>query len=76
MLRDRRIYSWGERTASDYAADPRRTPVSTDDTDPDEIGNEAEDLHFYGGRYGILTDLRSVPESTRARLRSIAGRYL
>jgi hypothetical protein len=21
-----------------------------------EIGNEAEDLHFYGGRYGILTD--------------------
>jgi 5'-methylthioadenosine phosphorylase len=27
-------------------------------------------------RYGILTDLRSVPESTRARLRSIAGRYL
>jgi 5'-methylthioadenosine phosphorylase len=27
-------------------------------------------------RYGILTDLRAVPESTRARLRSIAGRYL
>ena len=21
-----------------------------------EIGNEAEDLHFYGGRYAILTD--------------------
>ena len=21
-----------------------------------QIGNEAEDLHFYGGRYGILTD--------------------
>ncbi|MBT9330590.1 SMP-30/gluconolactonase/LRE family protein [Acidipila sp. 4G-K13] len=21
-----------------------------------EVGNEAEDLHFYGGRYGILTD--------------------
>jgi 5'-methylthioadenosine phosphorylase len=27
-------------------------------------------------RYGILTDLRTVPESTRARLRPIAGRYL
>ena len=27
-------------------------------------------------RYGILTDLRAVPESTRARLRPIAGRYL
>ena len=24
-----------------------------------EIGNEAEDLHFYGGRYGILTDKTS-----------------
>jgi sugar lactone lactonase YvrE len=25
-----------------------------------EIGNEAEDLHFYGGRYGILTDKTSA----------------
>ena len=24
-----------------------------------EVGNEAEDLHFYGGRYGILTDKTS-----------------
>ena len=24
-----------------------------------EVGNEAEDLHFYGGRYGILTDMTS-----------------
>ena len=24
-----------------------------------EIGNEAEDLHIYGGRYGILTDMTS-----------------
>jgi hypothetical protein len=24
-----------------------------------EIGNEAEDIHFYGGRYGILTDKTS-----------------
>ncbi len=24
-----------------------------------EIGNEAEDLHFFGGRYGILTDMTS-----------------
>jgi hypothetical protein len=25
-----------------------------------EVGNEAEDLHFYGGRYGILTDKPSA----------------
>ena len=24
-----------------------------------QVGNEAEDLHFYGGRYGILTEKTS-----------------
>ena len=37
-------------------SEPHGLPYRLRPGGADQVGNEAEDLHFYGGRYGILTD--------------------